>query len=71
MSVKNKETGQLEKKEVTVHLECLKQLEQLRQQAKVTAELKKASAENGIAENSTANSSSVTGQKRIAPSPID
>ena len=30
VSVKSKETGQLEKKEVTVHSECLKQLEQMK-----------------------------------------
>ena len=32
VTFKNKENGQLEKKEVTVHQECLKQLELLKQQ---------------------------------------
>ena len=30
VSIKNKDSGVIEKKEVTVHLECLKQLEQLK-----------------------------------------
>ena len=38
VTVKNKETGELEKKEVTVHLECLKQLEGIRQLGKRTKE---------------------------------
>lgn len=46
MSLKNKETDQLEKKEVTVHLECLKQLEHLKQQAKQASDAKKVNESN-------------------------
>jgi hypothetical protein len=35
VSIKNKETNQLEKREVTVHLDCLKQLEQMKNKASV------------------------------------
>lgn len=41
VSVRNKETGLVEKKEVTVHVECLKQLEQLKTQARAQADLQK------------------------------
>ena len=63
MSIKNKQTGQLEKKEVTIHHECLKQLEQLKSQAKAKQELKKAVEEETLY-NTTANTSHSTGQKR-------
>ena len=45
ISFRNKINGQLEKKEVTVHQECLKQLETLKQQ-KSKEVGKKRSAEN-------------------------
>ena len=32
VSLKNKNTGEIEKKEVTVHVECMRQLEELKQQ---------------------------------------
>ena len=32
VSLKNKTSGQVEKKEVTVHVECMKQLEEMKQQ---------------------------------------
>lgn len=35
VSLKNKASGQIEKKEVTVHVECLKQLEDLKQQREI------------------------------------
>lgn len=67
VSIRNKETGQVEKKEVTVHVECLKQLEQLKTQAKAQAELNK-TADEGLGSNSL---SMNVGQKRAASSSIE
>ena len=51
---------------MTIHLECLKQLEQLKSQAKARQELKKA-AEEATLYNTTADTSHFTGQKRLGP----
>ena len=48
VSVRNKESNLIEKKEVTVHLECLKQLELLKQKSKVDPLLGKRPAEEPL-----------------------